>query len=375
MPSLDVVVENPISRTVRVQQVEGIFDLPEQKISRSAWRVDLPLEEKDWQIGLIFGPSGSGKSTIAGRVFSDHLISEYAWTNDAVVDNFPAAMSIKDIVALLNAVGFSSPPNWLRPYHVLSNGEKFRAFVARVLAEKREFAVVDEFTSVVDRTVARIGSAAVAKTIRRRGGRFVAITCHNDIEAWLQPDWTYCPASNHFRWRSLQRRPEIKLEIYRVHHSAWQFFSRHHYLTADLHRSATCFVGYVEGYPAVFHSYLPFVGKLSHGKAVRGHRSVCLPDFQGVGLGHTMITSLASLWKALGYRVFRNSGHPAEIAAASRSSDWHMIRPPKLNPRGGGRLKHLIKSRAADRLTASFEYVGTAGPLNNAQALIERFKV
>ena len=60
---------------------------------------------------------------------------------------------------------------WLRPFHVLSNGEQFRATIARALAESakgRELVVIDEFTSVVDRTVAQIGSAAIAKTIRRR---------------------------------------------------------------------------------------------------------------------------------------------------------------------------------------------------------------
>ena len=113
-------------------------------------------------------------------------------------------MSIKDVTTLLSSVGFSSPPAWLRPYGVLSNGEQFRATLARALAEKSDLCVFDEFTSVVDRVVGQIGSAAVAKTIRRRGSKFVAVTCHDDVLEWLDPDWVYTPADGSFAWRSLR---------------------------------------------------------------------------------------------------------------------------------------------------------------------------
>ncbi len=87
------------------------------------------------------------------------------------------------------ALGFSSPPAWLRPFHLLSNGEQFRVTLARALAEMPELAVVDEFTSVVDRTVARIGSGAISRAVRRSGRRLVAVTCHYDVLPWLEPDW------------------------------------------------------------------------------------------------------------------------------------------------------------------------------------------
>ena len=49
----------------------------------------------------------------------------------------------------------------------------------------------DEFTSVVDRTVAKVCSAAIAKGIRQGHipCRFVAVTCHYDVAEWLEPDW------------------------------------------------------------------------------------------------------------------------------------------------------------------------------------------
>src|SRR6185369_3509378 len=110
----------------------------------------------------------------------------------AVVEAFPPALGIKDIALLLSSVGFSSPPAWLRPFHLLSTGEQFRVSLALLLAhaQRGSRVVCDEFTSVVDRTVAQIGSAALARTVRARGRQFIAVTCHEDVEEWLRPDWT-----------------------------------------------------------------------------------------------------------------------------------------------------------------------------------------
>jgi ABC-type ATPase with predicted acetyltransferase domain len=84
----------------------------------------------------------------------------------------------------------------LRPFRVLSNGEQFRVTIARALAEQPELLVFDEFTSVVDRNVAKVASAAIAKAVRRRKQKFIAVSCHHDIIEWLQPDWIYEPAGD-----------------------------------------------------------------------------------------------------------------------------------------------------------------------------------
>ena len=59
MPSFDITSEVEILSDARVKQVEGIFDVPPSERSVSSWHVDLPVEERDWQIGLIVGPSGA----------------------------------------------------------------------------------------------------------------------------------------------------------------------------------------------------------------------------------------------------------------------------------------------------------------------------
>jgi ABC-type ATPase with predicted acetyltransferase domain len=227
-----ITVSTPIERTPRVLQVEGLFDLPPSRQASLQWDVCLPLDERPWNLGLVVGPSGSGKSTITRELFGPQLRALDAlppWPADrAIVDAFPPDLPVKEVVALLSSVGFSSPPAWLRPYRVLSTGEQFRAALARLLAYAPDLAVMDEYTSVVDRTVAQVGSAALARTVRGRGQRFVAVTCHEDVEDWLNPDWVYRPASDAFTWRLLRPRPAIALEVVRVGRAAWHLFKPHH---------------------------------------------------------------------------------------------------------------------------------------------------
>lgn len=186
MLEAEIEVFSEIVRSPRVLQLEGIFDVPPSKRSEERWSVKMPIDERDWSVGLIVGPSGCGKSTVARKLLGEHMRSEFQWSSDrSLVDDFPKAMSIKEIVELLSSVGFSSPPSWLRPFGVLSTGQQFRVSLARLLSENLPISVVDEFTSTVDRTVAQLGSTALAKTVRRRKQKFVAVTCHEDVLNYL----------------------------------------------------------------------------------------------------------------------------------------------------------------------------------------------
>jgi len=59
------------------------------------------------------------------------------------------------------------------------------------LARKvRDGAVIDEFTSVVDRNVAKAASVALVRYIKKNNIKNVVLsTCHRDILEWLEPDW------------------------------------------------------------------------------------------------------------------------------------------------------------------------------------------
>ena len=96
---------------------------------------------------------------------------------------------------------------------MLSNGEQFRVALARLLVEAplqdSPLTVVDEFTSVVDRQVAKIGAHAVAKFTRRRDQQLVAASCHEDVIDWLQSDWVIRPDLETFEWREVSPRPKL----------------------------------------------------------------------------------------------------------------------------------------------------------------------
>lgn len=359
MSRLDLIRQSPIVRTPRVMQLEGMFGLPVESRSCEHWSVELPLREHSWNIGLIVGPSGSGKTTIARELFPNQLIDDFDWPPDkSIVDAFPSELGIKEITTLLSSVGFSSPPNWLRPYHVLSTGEQFRVRIARALSEQSELVVIDEFTSVVDRTVARTGSCAIAKTVRRRNQKLIAVSCHYDIIDWLNPDWVYQPALNEFQWRCERpARPPLSLRIVNVHRNAWNLFRKHHYLDASLHKSANCFLALVEELPAAFTAVIYFPHAQS--PSYREHRTVCLPDFQGVGIGNALSEYVASLYRCK-HSYTSVTGHPAMIRHRARSPLWRMTRQPSTVQRQAGfeknRNRRIPTSRG--RLTASFQYIG-----------------
>lgn len=190
MPTFDILRETSPQKSFRVDAVRSMFDLPDAVV-RERFAGNIDIENRDWNIGAIYGASGSGKSTVARELFPNAYIAGFDYSAPSIMDDMPKSCDIKTIVKIFNSVGFSSPPSWLKPYSVLSNGEKMRVDLARSILENRDLVVFDEFTSVINREVAKIGSFAIQKAIRKMGRRFVAVSCHDDILDWLEPDWEY----------------------------------------------------------------------------------------------------------------------------------------------------------------------------------------
>ena len=190
MPCFDIIKKAEPEQTFRVSSIAGAFDLDTDHITEH-FTGNIDIENKPWNIGLIVGGSGTGKSTIAKEIFPDAYIKDFEYHAKSVVDDMPKDKSIKDIELAFTNVGFASPPSWLKPYSVLSNGEKMRCDLARALLEGKELIVFDEFTSVVNREVAKTASYAISKAVKRQGKKFVAVACHKDIIEWLEPDWIY----------------------------------------------------------------------------------------------------------------------------------------------------------------------------------------
>lgn len=295
---------------------------------------DLGIDDGDWQLGVVVGPSGSGKTSLGRLILGeDALWTGGEWSPDApIIDEIDPRGDFNAVTAALGAVGLGTVPSWLRPYQVLSNGEKFRAELARIIAEEPEAVVVDEFTSVVDRQIAKIGALAFQKAWRRSKGRAVLLTCHYDVLDWLEPDWIFDTATGAFEraeaGRRLRRRPPIDLEIRQTDGSYWRAFEPHHYL--KLPRMVACryFVGFVDGEPVV---HLGVAPRLETG-GVRACRMVVMPEWQGAGVGLRFLNWIMEREVTggghFGGRVragYFHTSHPGLCAALRRDPRWEQI--------------------------------------------------
>jgi ABC-type glutathione transport system ATPase component len=197
MPSFDIVRTHQAGNSFRVQSVIGKFDLQSSEVVER-FKGDITIPEH-WNVGLIVGASGTGKTTIAKELFPTAYFDGYEYIHSSVIDDMPERAKMDEVTRMLNSVGFSSPPSWLKPYSVLSNGQKMRVDMARALLMDEPLVVFDEFTSVVDRQVAQVGSYAVQKAVRKANRQFIAVGCHYDVEDWLLPDWVFDTNSMTFR--------------------------------------------------------------------------------------------------------------------------------------------------------------------------------
>lgn len=361
MQAVDALVECSIRDSFRVQQIGGMFGL--QNASKAAVRfsVELPSNDEQWTIGAIVGPSGSGKSVVAEKAYGNRLYRPTPWDNSlAVIDGF-GEHETKKITHLLTAVGFSSPPAWVKPYAVLSNGEKFRCELVRAFLSGDLLIAFDEFTSVVDRNVGRICSAAIAKAIRNGliGKQFVAITCHYDVLDWLQVDW-YLDMADGKLARGRLQRPRIDLSVHETSRALWSMFKRHHYLNGQLAVAGVCYVGFVQSVPVAFAAATRFWGKTRR-KLWRIVRLVVLPDYQGVGIGSRFLDTVAQLVRektSADVRIV--TGHPGFIQHLSKSSRWRVDRVKLFGTDRSIKDRRDSVIRSTGRAIISAEYVAAS---------------
>lgn len=368
MPHFDIIRHVEPHKTFRVASVMGTYDLQTEKVSEH-FVGDIELPEQ-WQVGLIVGNSGTGKTTIARELFPAAYIENFDYNHECILDDMPQGIPMETITKTFNAVGFSSPPLWLKPYAVLSNGEKMRCDLARAMLSDKEMFVFDEFTSVVDRNIAKIGSFAIQKAIRKTNRRMIAVTCHFDVEDWLMPDWVFY--TNDMTFHLLgdgqkKNRPTIEYDIYKVtdrkkKERLWRTFSKYHYLSTNFNKVADTYVATVNGDLAAFCAVLPFPHPRLK-KCKREHRTVVLPDFQGIGLGVRLSDFAAEQCLKDGYRFISTTSNPAMAHYRINTSLWacrklpHRTTTHKSSFRTGV-IHKSAKASAAMRLTYSFEYIG-----------------
>jgi len=311
--------------------------------------------------GLIFiyGSSGSGKSTILRTLFNDVRIEP----NDGqLYTNFSSPQNAEK---LLISCGLRTIPSWRRCYTDLSNGEKHRAFCAMSLDIGAEY--IDEFTSVVDRDTAKTLSFAIQKYyMENKVRRLIIASCHSDIIEWLNPDHIYNTDTkvweDHGLPRGLLWRPKVKLTIRSVDgKDFWPIFKRHHYLISTLNKSSASFCAFLNEKPIGFSSILRFPnGNIKNGW--REHRTVVLPEFQGIGIWSNMSDMIAQMVIDSGGRFFSKTAHPAFGLYREKSTKWKGTSKNKKKRQDYSKKRRTKedghKMAHKNRLCYSHEYIG-----------------
>lgn len=362
---IDIHHSSPFYEGFRAERVRSLFNCENgHEFQLSA---ELPIDEKAWSIGLVVGPSGSGKTSIGHKVFKHSALADMGnWpTDQPIIEAITPQLEPDEVTAALSAVGLGSVPAWMRPFHVLSNGEQFRANLARILCEFPDQVVIDEFTSVVDRQVAKVGAAAFAKSWRRKAratkrGQVVLLSCHYDIISWLQPDWIFDTRTNQFTWRCQRPRPKVELNIVETNWRYWPLFEPHHYLKLPNMIAATCYVGFVNDEPVAHVAISPRPGF----KEVRAARFVVMPDWQGIGVGLKFLNAVCAEWRRGNNRWDKpmattiQTCHPALAASLRRHPLWCQVSAKLV----GGKAKrdlHRIKTQLSGHLRPiqGFRYI------------------
>lgn len=301
---------------------------------------------------LVVGSSGSGKSTI---LKSWGMVDFKYDQNIPIIDLFVSELEGES--SLISA-GLRSVPCWLRSLSSVSNGERHRAEIALNISYGR--LVIDEFTSLVDRNTAR--SLCVSINKANLNGLTLA-TCHRDVSEWLDFDHIYDTDAQQWLDRGLLRRSrEVKLSIEACDtKKIWRIFQKHHYLSGKINPSASCWMALIGGEVVAMSSVIAFPnGNWKNGW--REHRTVVLPEFQGMGIGSALSDAVADYIISTGARYFSKTSHPAFGYHRNNSDKWRATSKNgkkrkdytlgRSTKEDGHKLKH------ANRACFSHEYIG-----------------
>lgn len=155
--------------------------------------VELKIEPTD--IVYITGDSGSGKSVLLKALEKD-IRQDTSLTAINIVDIQPelntplietVGETLEEGLELLSKVGLNDAFLFLRTYEQLSDGQKYRYKIAKMIESKTQFWIMDEFAATLDRDTAKIIAYNLQKFTRQQGKAVLAATTHTDLFEDLNP--------------------------------------------------------------------------------------------------------------------------------------------------------------------------------------------
>ena len=331
MQTHELTLTSEVFKTFRCTKAANSLDIDAEKKSVHHFKVTADLETP-YSVGLIVGASGSGKTTLARKMFGDDCFREMLDLSLPVIDQFPERFTYDECAAMLCGVGLTAVPCWIRPAHTLSNGQRARAECALQLArDDAPLTIIDEWTSVVDRTVAKVMSHCVQKHARRSKRQIILLSCHYDVVDWLNPDWVIdCNRQEYVDRRllcpSFERPERLTFDIRPVDKGTWRYFSKYHYLSDRLPGGLIRTYGLFHGEEQIgfqcFANYVPTKPGMT--TQMHSNRTVVHPDYAGLGLGILVINATSKLMTAEGFDVRAKFSSTPVFRAMSRYKEWEL---------------------------------------------------
>ena len=365
MKNYSVHLKSPVSTSFRCQKAADSLDIDTNKKSEHKLTINADLTT-DFSVGLIIGASGSGKTTLAKEIYGNEPFKKIIVDELPIIEQFPENMNYSDCAEILNGVGLSSVPCWIRPVYTLSNGQKSRAEVALYLAQSCKTIVIDEWTSVVDRTVGKAMSDNIQKTIRRGNKQIILISCHYDVLEWLNPCWVIDCNKQEFidrrwLWQNYQRKEKLEFQIRRVSRKSWSMFSKYHYLSERLPGGTIETFGLFLGDDQIgfqcFANYVPYRKNSFKKMQMHSNRTVIHPDYMGFGLGMIMVNELSALLCEKYDIRAKFSSMPMYKSRLKHPDKWKLCevkRAIKKVSGGGNMTKNIFRQKVK---TYSFKWI------------------
>ncbi|MEM2107956.1 MAG: GNAT family N-acetyltransferase [Candidatus Bathyarchaeia archaeon] len=153
--------------------------------------LDTELRIGPRDVVYVTGDSGSGKSVLLRAIRAD-LGDEAVDLSEVAVDMDKPLIetvgaTVEEGLELLSRVGLNDAFLFLRTYSQLSDGQKYRYRIAKLIESGRQWWLMDEFAACLDRDTAKIIAFNLQKIARQQGKAVIVATTHTDLFEDLRP--------------------------------------------------------------------------------------------------------------------------------------------------------------------------------------------